>query len=232
VNRSLIVNADDFGQSAGINSGVIRAYEEGILTSASLMVRWPAAQAAAAYAREHRKLSVGLHFDLGEWIYREGEWEPLYEVEASRDGDRLLAEVRRQLGAFRRLMGQDATHLDSHQHVHREEPLRTIMLEMAGTLGVPLRSCTSRVSYDGSFYGETSKGEAVPGAITADALVAIFADLPAGVTELGCHPGLGADFESYAHGREQEVEALCDPSVRAALEDEGIELRSFHDLPG
>jgi chitin disaccharide deacetylase len=231
VNRSLIVNADDFGQSAGINSGVIRAYEEGILTSASLMVRWSAAQAAAAYAREHRKLSVGLHFDLGEWIYREGEWEPLYEVEASRDGDRLLAEVRRQLGAFRKLMGQDTTHLDSHQHVHREEPLRTIMLEMAGTLGVPLRSCTSRVSYDGSFYGETSKGEAVPGAITADALVAIFADLPAGVTELGCHPGLGADFESYAHGREQEVEALCDPSVRAALEDEGIELRSFHDLP-
>jgi chitin disaccharide deacetylase len=231
VNRSLIVNADDFGQSAGINSGVIRAYEEGILTSASLMVRWPAAQAAAAYAREHRKLSVGLHFDLGEWIYREGEWEPLYEVEASRDGDRLLAEVRRQLGAFRRLMGQDITHLDSHQHVHREEPLRTIMIEMAGTLGVPLRSCTPRVSYDGSFYGETSKGEAVPDAITADALVAIFADLPAGVTELGCHPGLGADFESYAHGREQEVEALCDPSVRAALEDEGIELRSFHDLP-
>ena len=44
VSRSLIVNADDFGQSPGINSGVIRAYEEGILTSASLMVRWPAAQ--------------------------------------------------------------------------------------------------------------------------------------------------------------------------------------------
>jgi predicted glycoside hydrolase/deacetylase ChbG (UPF0249 family) len=233
VSRSLIVNADDFGQSAGINRGVVRAHEEGIVTSASLMVRWPAAREAAAYAREHRELSVGLHFDLGEWIYRDGKWEPLYEVEPSRDGDRLLAEVRRQLGAFRSLTGRDPTHLDSHQHVHREEPLRTIMIETAGTLGVPLRSWSSRVSYDGSFYGQTSEGESVPDAITADALVAIFADLPAGVTELGCHPGLGADFEStYTHGREQEVEALCDPSVRAALEGEGIQLRSFHDLTG
>ena len=70
------------------------------------------------------------------------------------------------------------------------------MVETAGALGVPLRSCSPLVSYDGSFYGQTSEGESVPDAITADALVAIFADLPAGVTELGCHPGLGADFES------------------------------------
>ena len=41
--RYLIVNADDFGQSPGINRGVIEAHENGIVTSASLMVRWPAA---------------------------------------------------------------------------------------------------------------------------------------------------------------------------------------------
>ena len=41
--RSLIVNADDFGQSPGMNRGTIAARERGIVTSASLMVRWPAA---------------------------------------------------------------------------------------------------------------------------------------------------------------------------------------------
>ncbi len=41
--RFLIVNADDFGQSPGINHGIIKAFEKGIVTSASLMVRFPAA---------------------------------------------------------------------------------------------------------------------------------------------------------------------------------------------
>ena len=48
--RCVIINADDFGLSAGINRGIIEAHERGIVTSASLMVRWPAAE----YARAHR----------------------------------------------------------------------------------------------------------------------------------------------------------------------------------
>src|SRR4030095_4795665 len=78
--KYLIVNADDFGQSPGINRGIIEAHEHGIVTSASFMTRWPAAGEAASYAREHPKLSVGLHLDLGEWVYRAEEWVPLYTV--------------------------------------------------------------------------------------------------------------------------------------------------------
>ena len=39
--RRLIVNADDFGRAAGINAGVMKAFEDGIVTSATLMVRYP-----------------------------------------------------------------------------------------------------------------------------------------------------------------------------------------------
>ena len=49
--RRLIVNADDFGQSPGVNRGIIEAHQHGIVTSASLMVSWPAAAEAAAYGR-------------------------------------------------------------------------------------------------------------------------------------------------------------------------------------
>ena len=49
--RALIVNADDLGRSSGINRGIGIAHERGIVTSASLMVRLPAAREAAAYAR-------------------------------------------------------------------------------------------------------------------------------------------------------------------------------------
>src|SRR5688572_28379081 len=77
--RHLIVNADDFGFSPGVNRGIAEAHERGIVTSASLMVRWPAAAAAASYARARPELSVGLHLDLGEWVLRDGAWVPLYE---------------------------------------------------------------------------------------------------------------------------------------------------------
>ena len=95
--RYLIVNADDFGQSPGINRGVIQAYEKGILTSASLMVRWPAAAEAAGYARRNPDLGVGLHLDFGEWIYRDGKWLPLYRVVDESDPRAVRAEIRRQL---------------------------------------------------------------------------------------------------------------------------------------
>ena len=54
--RFLIVNADDFGLSEGVNRGIIEAHERGIVTSASLMVLKPAAASAAAYGREHLRL--------------------------------------------------------------------------------------------------------------------------------------------------------------------------------
>ena len=78
--RRLIVNADDFGRSHGINRGVFAAHERGIVTSASLMVRWPAAAAAAASARTRPALALGLHVDLGEWACRGEEWAAVYEV--------------------------------------------------------------------------------------------------------------------------------------------------------
>ena len=67
--RAVIVNADDFGLSAGVNRGIAAAFEGGIVTSASLMVRPDAAAEAASYARLHPVLGVGLHIDLGEWVH-------------------------------------------------------------------------------------------------------------------------------------------------------------------
>src|SRR5712691_10496693 len=127
VKKYLIVNADDFGQSHSVNSGIIEAYEHGIVTSTSLMVRWPAAAEAAAYSRQHPNLSLGLHVDLGEWAYCGEQWKSLYQVVPSNDMIAVADEVSRQLTTFRRLVGKDPTHIDSHQHVHLGEPLRTVL---------------------------------------------------------------------------------------------------------
>src|SRR5262249_8159232 len=89
--RSLIVNADDFGLTPRANPAVGMAHEQGMVTSASLMVRWPAAAEAAEYARQHPTLGVGLHLDLGEWVYRGGGWVARYEVVPADDAAAVAA---------------------------------------------------------------------------------------------------------------------------------------------
>ncbi len=230
--RFLIVNADDYGRSAGVNRGVIKAHEDGIVTSASLMVRWPASVEAAACAPAHPSLSVGLHVDLGEWAYQGGDWVAVYEVTPADDRAAVAEEVARQLAAFRRLLGRDPTHLDSHQHAHRREPLRSVLADLARELDIPLRHFSPVVRHHGGFYGQTAQGEAIPEAISVEALVAIVAGLTPGVTELGCHPGEGEDMASvYCRERAWEVTTLCAPRARAALLAYGVTLCSFRSFP-
>ncbi|MDX6554560.1 MAG: hypothetical protein QOD86_755 [Miltoncostaeaceae bacterium] len=230
--RLLIVNADDFGLSQGVNRGIARAHEDGVVTSASLMVRPGAAAEAAAYAREHPRLSVGLHLDLGEWVHADGGWTARYEVVPHDDRDAVRAEVAHQLHRFRELIGRDPTHLDSHQHVHRSGPARTELEALARGLGVPLRQAGPGVRYCGDFYGQTGEGEAHHPAIAAEALIALIRSLPAGVTELACHPGEPEELDSvYREERAMELAALCDPRVRRALEEADVRLCSFADLP-
>jgi len=229
--RRLIVNADDFGQSPGVNRGIIAAHERGVVTSASLMVRWPAAAEAAAYGKTQPRLAVGLHLDLGEWACRDGVWDPLYEVVRVDDGDAVAAELARQLACFRRLMGCDPTHIDSHQHVHRKEPVLGIASALAVSLGVPLRSCAPDIFFCGNFYGQADDGSPLPEIVSVAGLLEILRSLPAGITELSCHPGDGNDLNTmYGVERSHEVEVLCDPRVRAALPELGIVLCSFKDL--
>jgi chitin disaccharide deacetylase len=229
--RYLIVNADDFGQSRGVTRGIIAGHEHGIVTGASLAVRWPAAAEAAAYGRAHPLLSVGLHLDLGEWVYRDETWVPLYEVVPLDDHEAVAAEVQLQIETFRDLIGANPTHIDSHQHVHRRDPTHSIVTEIARSLGVPLRNQDATVHYCGDFYGQTDTGDPLPDLISVDALLRLLAALPAGVTELGCHPAEGDDlYTMYRKERELELQTLCDPRIRQTIAALGIELCSFHDV--
>ena len=224
----LIVNADDFGFSEGVNLGTIRAHEQGIVTSTSLMVRGAAIESAVEYARYNSRLSVGLHIDLGEWSYRDGSWQIRYAVVPLEDPQLVRTEIHRQLAAFRSQLQRDPTHIDSHQHVHRNGAPQQVALEIASELDIPLRHESKMVRYCGHFYGQPYPGESSMESVNVAALTQIIRGLPSGITELSCHPGHDEELASdYAQERKWETETLCDPAVKAAIESANVLLRSF-----
>jgi predicted glycoside hydrolase/deacetylase ChbG (UPF0249 family) len=230
VTAQLVVNADDFGRSPAINRGILRAHVAGIVTSASLMVRWDAAAHAAALAREHPRLGIGLHLDLGEWEVHGGAWRERYHVVDTADGAAVEREVERQLARFAAVTGGPPTHVDSHQHVHRDEPVRSVVADAARSLGVPVRHAPG-IRYHGGFYGQGRHGEPLPELISARALARMLVELPDGAGELACHPAEAVDLTTaYGPERVAELRALCDPAVRRAARERGVRLCAFPDL--
>ena len=226
--RKLIVNADDLGYTPATNDGIFHAHQHGIVTSASLMVRPAAAREAAQRAAEIGFTDLGLHLDLGEWTRRNGEWVALYDVVDPADADAVAAECERQVARFQDLTGRNPTHLDSHQHVHRQEPVRSIALAIAERLSVPLRHFSSHVTYRGDFYGQSGRGEAAPELLTEAALLAILRDTPDATIEIGCHPGWDPNLETmYCQERLREVEVLCSRALKESITALGFKLVGF-----
>jgi len=223
--RNVIVNADDFGASAGVNAGIVEAHAHGIVTSTSLMVTGHAASEAAALAAEHPGLSIGLHLDLdGEDAVRR---VPLDDASAMR------TELERQLDAFGELLGRPPTHVDSHHHVHERPEVAPLARALAGGLGVPLRG-DGRVAYVGGFYAQWEWQVTDLSHVGVDALLGILRDETGpGWTEIGCHPGrVTPDFRSvYLAEREAELTTLTDARLPAAIAALGLRLAGFADLP-
>lgn len=228
--RYLIINADDFGLTEGVNRGIIEAHQRGVVTSASLMVRAPAAEHAATLASSNRGLGLGLHVDMGEWIFRDGRWVARYEYVTEGDVAATVAELESQVKRFVELTGSPPDHLDSHQHVHLSRPeLFEAVSRVAARLGIGIRS-SSRVTYR-SLYGQGTDGRPCLSAIEPEAYIGVIRDLPAGITELGCHPGYLDDLESdYGAERGIELATLCDPEVREAVERASVRLITWGDL--
>jgi predicted glycoside hydrolase/deacetylase ChbG (UPF0249 family) len=223
--KFLIVNADDLGMTPGVNAGVIEAHQRGVVTSASLMVKQPAAEEAARLAAANPRLGLGLHIDLAECELG----RKLYARVDVGDQAAVATEIEEQLALFVSLVGREPDHLDSHQHAHFSGPVRAEALRLAITLRIPLRNLDPRIAFCGDFYGQ--KGEQPsPERISLAHLLQLVEEMPDGWTELMCHPGRAIDVRSvYARERETELAVLCDPGLPKALAERGVEPRSFID---
>src|SRR5260370_16984488 len=73
--KRLVVNADDFGWSEGVNRGIVEAYRNGIVTSATVLANGAAFDGATQLARQERRLGVGVHLNLSDGAPLLARWE-------------------------------------------------------------------------------------------------------------------------------------------------------------
>ena len=193
-----------------------------MLTSTSLMVTGRALDEAIALSRENPKLAIGLHFDV--WGEDEREFD-------TRNLSATRGEFFRQLDEFRRLMGREPTHIDSHRHAHRQEHLFPSFREWTAPLHIPVRAACD-VRFVGGFYAQWEWKVTELKYVSVPFLQEMVRkETPAGVTEFSCHPGyVQTDYPCvYNTEREEEIRTLTDPRVREAIQQERINLISYAD---
>src|SRR5215204_7468601 len=154
--KLLIVHADDLGAAHSVNAATVKAFETGLVNSASIMVPCPWLPEIAAYARTRPEADLGLHLTLtSEWkTYRwggvlskerapslyapDGYLYPTEDVAAARiDVREAEAEVRAQIERAR-AFGISPTHLDTHMRtLHQTRPLFEMFLRVARAERLP-----------------------------------------------------------------------------------------------
>ena len=166
--RNLIVNADDFCWTEGVNRGIVEAFRNGIVTSTSLLANGAAFAGGLETKRSAPGLGVGVHLNLSDGApvaEREtvtsllnddgvfaGGPESLLLRRARRE--LLLTEVEREWDAQIekvREAGIEPTHLDGHKHVHMLPGLFEIALRLAkrhaiGAIRVSLEASSLRAA--------------------------------------------------------------------------------------
>jgi predicted glycoside hydrolase/deacetylase ChbG (UPF0249 family) len=250
--RLLIVNADDFGRSAGVNQGIVRAHREGIVTSTTLMTNAPGTPQAATLAATTPGLAIGVHLVLTyarpllnpsrirSLVREDGSfWRPSELLARSINHREALMEYRAQFARARELVGREPTHIDTHHWIHDHPAISWAVTELARETGAAARTHTPEQRDEYRAKGVRTPDHFIrefqhPGHIEVANLLAILARLEDGVTELMCHPG-EPDPEliatsAYARERPIELATLTDARVRAALEQERIALTTFAGL--
>jgi len=283
--KRLIVNADDFGLTAGVNRAIIEGHTRGVVTSATLMANMPAFDEAVRLAKDHPSLGVGLHFNItqgrpiaeasrvGSLVDDHGEfWGTgaalLGRALAGRlNTEEVIVELRAQIEKVLNA-GLRLTHIDSHKHSHAlpricEAIIATIedyginavrlpreewrfdrnaksfklIAQSAGALGISqlCRISDARLKKSDVKTPDFFFGIARTGFWTKSWLVGLIERLPAGASELMCHPGYDDD-ELYAvktrlrASRAHELRLLTDLDVAAKLRENDVRLINFSGL--
>lgn len=150
--RRLIVNADDFGYTAGVNRAIVEAHSHGVVTSSTLMANGPAFAEAVQLAATVPALSIGCHVVLtdGKPVLSTEKLASLTDSDSFRDGmfsfaaraisgridaDEITAEATAQIQKIQSA-GIAVSHIDTHKHTHLFPKILSPLLRAAKACGI------------------------------------------------------------------------------------------------
>ncbi len=256
----LIINADDFGYSRGLNYGIVDAYQNGIVSSTTLLTTMPKTSEALELARANPGLGLGVHLTINlgkpfsdptgipsligdDGLFRKFSFEQISEVDVS--------EVEKEWTLqLKYIIDQriSPTHVDSHHHFHSHPKLLPIACKLASIYNLGIRALPPDYDYsqlstaDHENYKNIKKpdltlidfyGETVNENYFLN-LFQLNPDLKSKTVELMCHPAYLDDIiytqSSYNTKRVEELKTLKSKPVKDWIINQGIELITFNNL--
>ncbi|WP_311482219.1 carbohydrate deacetylase [uncultured Anaerococcus sp.] len=248
----LIINADDFGYSRGVNAGIIEAYSEGLLTSTTIMAGMPGFDEAVELAKKHKGLGVGVHLTLtcgypvssnlktivdesGLFMnlsfYEDSKFESLIDL------DEVYAEWKSQIEKVLE-SGIKPTHLDSHHHVNNIGKIKDVFVKLAREYSLPVRNnfdvpsdikTTSklidyfdRIGFVKKIWRGMNCGNLIKDCNTYDSI------------EIMCHPAYVDNYllthSSFHVDRTSTLKELKDVELKDELNKNKIEMINFSQI--
>lgn len=257
--RRLIVNADDFNLTSGVTHGILRAHDQGIVTSTTVLINLPLEPNLACETSKRKRLGVGLHLNvtLGRpvsplqkvrnLLKPEGNFRrPLDYIEKKPALSEVVREYDAQIRLFEKYFGKPPDHLDTHHHLHDHPLFFRAVAYCAKSWKVSIRR--SRICLSPQRGLAPKRGQAfIPkttdylfGNLEAlthwqkGSLLATLHNLPPGVSEIGCHPGFCdralRGISSMREVREKELKLFGDRRLRNELARLEIELINFSQI--
>ena len=177
--KQLIITSDDFGLSRGVNKAVEKAWQEGLLTCASIMPGGTAFDDAVAIARRNPGLQVGLHLTLvqGKAVLPPSQIPGLVD-EAGCFSDNpveagmryffhkgLYKQLRREIEAqIERVVdsGIPLSHIDGHLNIHLHPTVFAFLCDLMPRYGITsFRLSRERLSHNLRFDRQRRLGKTV-----------------------------------------------------------------------
>lgn len=242
----LIINADDFGLSEGVNKGIFHGMENGLITSTSAIVSGKYFKEGAKEALEKGITSMGLHMLLtnGKPLSHPDRISTLIDengcfysrkefLEKEIDYGQVREELEEQIQLFLST-GLELDHIDTHHgFMNKDDTMRSLIQELASKYQVPLRN-------EGNLNNNIRKVDTVyfnhgtPYHTIEDVLHFLSTRSENEIVEIGCHPGYNDEFlesiSSLNAYRENDLAVMCSEELKAFVKENNIQMISYREL--
>jgi chitin disaccharide deacetylase len=221
---TIIVNADDFGYSRGVNYGILDSHLNGIVNSTTLMMNMYGTDHAIELAKKNPSLQVGIHLvltcgkpllqDVPSLVDTNGNFKRLSRLKENLDIS--LTDLEREWSAqIEKFLasGLNLTHIDSHHHVHTFNDFLPVIQKLANKFQLPVRTNGYERVEGVEAFSDVCLVDFYGYGVTSN----YFQLLPERVekgqkVEVMCHPAYLDSYllsgSSYTHDRLKEIDVL------------------------